>query len=128
MKNVKAYLEAAERLERARTDALKLAGELQATTAVLEERRQALIAGTSLSLRDRYEGALRAGLRPAVVPIHQAACSGCGEPLTETARRSILEAVQIVSCSGCGRLVYDQGWVERDFMPPSLRPVQQTDT
>src|SRR5687767_10842551 len=32
------------------------------------------------------------------------------------------------SQSSLDEVLYDEGWVERDFMAPSLRPVQQTPT
>jgi hypothetical protein len=39
--------------------------------------------------------------------------------------RRLLEGGQIVPCSGCMRLLHDPGCVERDFMPPTLRPVSK---
>jgi len=44
--------------------------------------------------------------------------------LTEAEMRRVSES-QIVTCSGCMRLLHDPGRVERDFMPPTLPPVSK---
>jgi DNA repair exonuclease SbcCD ATPase subunit len=124
-RNEQAYAELARALERDHADALKLLAELNRKTAELGEQRQALVGRVSAPLRAQYEAAVREGRRPAVAAARDRACSACGAPLEPEAWRRVLEGGQIVPCSGCMRLLHDPGWVERDFMPPTLRPVSK---
>jgi len=89
----------------------------------LKEQRQALVGRVSAPVLAQYEAVVREGRHPAVAAARDSACSGCGVPLEPEAWRQVLEGGQIVPCSGCMRLLYDPGWVKRDFMPPTLRPV-----
>jgi len=43
------------------------------------------------------------------------------EELTRALERDHADALR------CMRLVYDPGWVERDFVPPTLRPLPKAD-
>jgi hypothetical protein len=88
----------------------------------LAEERKRLLALISPSLRDRYAAAVTSGQRPAVCTIEGAQCSGCGQRLSEGSRRLLTDGFRVVPCSGCLRLLYDCAWVERDFMPLTLRP------
>ena len=124
-RNEQAYAELARALERDHANALKLLAEINRKTAELGEQRQALVGRVSAPLRAQYEAAVREGRRPAVAAARDSACSACGAPLEPEASRRVLEGGQIVPCSGCMRLLHDPGWVERDFMPPTLRPVSK---
>ena len=91
-------------------------------TGSLAEERKRLLALVSPSLRDRYTAALASGQRPAVCTLDGARCSGCGERMSEASRRLLSESFRVVACPGCLRLLYDCAWVERDFLPLTLRP------
>lgn len=93
-----------------------------AKTEGLAEERKRLLALVSPSLRDRYTAALTSGQRPAVCILDGARCSGCGERMSEASRRLLTENFRVVACTGCLRLLYDCAWVERDFLPLTLRP------
>jgi predicted nucleic acid-binding Zn-ribbon protein len=125
-RNEQAYAELTRALERDHADALKMLAELNRKTTELGEQRQALVGRVSAPLLAQYEAAVREGRRPAVAAARDSACSACGTPLELEAWRRVLEGGQIVPCSGCMRLLHDPGWVERDFMPPTLRPVSKT--
>lgn len=88
----------------------------------LAQERKRLLALISPSLRDRYAAALMDGQCPAVCTVDGARCSGCGQRMSEASRRLLSESFRVVACSGCLRLLYDCAWVERDFMPLTLRP------
>ena len=120
-----AYAELARTLERDQASALKMSAELQRKSVEFSEQRQALAGRVSPSLLAQYETAARDGRRPAVAAARDGACSACGAPLEPEAWRRVREGSQIVPCSGCTRLLHDPGWVERDFMPPTLRPVSK---
>jgi hypothetical protein len=121
------YAELAGVLERDQADALKMSAELQRKSVEFGELRQALLCRVSPSLRAHYEAAVREGHRPVVVAARNDACSACGAPLQPGARRRMREGGQIVPCRRCMRLLHDPGWVERDFMPPTLRPLPKAD-
>ncbi len=87
----------------------------------LAEERKRLLALISPSLRDRYAAALMNGQCPAVCTIDGARCSGCGQRMNEASRRLLSESFRVIACFGCLRLLYDGAWVERDFMPLTLR-------
>ena len=91
-------------------------------TEGLAEERKKLLALVSPSLRDRYTAALASGQCPAVCALDSARCSGCGERMSEASRRLLSENFRVVACTGCLRLLYDRAWVERDFLPLTLRP------
>jgi len=91
-------------------------------TERLAEERKRLLALVSPSLRDRYTDALASGQCPAVCTLDGARCSGCGERISEASRRLLSENFRVVACTGCLRLLYDCAWVERDFLPLTLRP------
>jgi hypothetical protein len=118
-------------LSRAETVALIQIAVLDAATGRtardVGNERQNVLAGVSPSVREAYQAATRAGARQGVVALREGGCSGCGEPLPEAARRSITESVRVVTCPACERLVYDHSWVDREFMPLSLKPVQRID-
>jgi predicted nucleic acid-binding Zn-ribbon protein len=120
------YAELARVLERDQADALRMSAELQRKRVEFSEQRQALVGRLSPSLRAQYEVAVR-GHRPAVVAVRDDDCSACGAPLEPEAVRRMREGGEILSCSGCMRLLHDPGWVERDFMPPTLRPLPKAD-
>jgi len=124
-RNEQAYAQLARALERDHADALKMLAELNRKTAKLGEQRQALAGRVSAPLLAQYEAAVQEGRRPAVAAARDSACSACGAPLEPEAWRRVLEGGQIVPCSGCMRLLHDPGWVERDFMPPTLRRVSK---
>jgi hypothetical protein len=127
-RNEQAYEELARALERDHADALKMLAELQRKTVAFRQQRQALVGRVSPSVLAQYEAAVRKGRRPAVAAARDGACSACGAPLEPGPRRRLLhEGGRIVPCLGCMRLVYDPGWVERDFMPPTLRPLPKAD-
>jgi len=125
--NEQAYAELARALERDHADALKMLAELNRKTAELGEQRQAMVGRVSAPLLAQYEAAVREGRRPAVAAARDSACSACGAPLEPEAWWRVLERGQIVPCSGCMRLLHDPAWVERDFMPPTLRPLPKAD-
>lgn len=116
------YAELARELEGDQADALKMSAELRRKSVEFGEQRQALVGRVSPSLRAQYEAAVREGHRPAVVAARDDACSACGASIEPEARRQMREGGQIVPCPDCMRLLHDPGWVERDFMPPTLRP------
>lgn len=112
-------------LERDQADALKMAAELQRKSVEFGEQRQALVGRVSPSLLAQYEAAVREGRRPAVAAARHSACSACAAALEPEARRRLREGGQIVPCRACMRLLHDPGWMERDFMPPTLPPVSK---
>jgi len=120
------YAELAWALQRDQADALKMAAALQRKSVEFGEQRQALVGRVSPCLRAQYEAAVR-GHRPAVVAARDDACSACAAPLEPEAVRRMREGGEIVPCSGCKRLLHDPGWVERDFMPPTLQPLAKAD-
>lgn len=119
--NETAYAELARALEQDQANAHALSAELQRKTAEFGKERQALLAGVSPSLASLYTAALREGRRPALASLEDGACAACGARLEPDALRSLREACQILPCSGCARVLHDPGWVERDFMPATLR-------
>lgn len=119
------YGELARTLERDQASALKVSAELQRRCVEFSERRQALVGRLSAPLLAQYEAAVQSGSRPTVAAARDGACTACGAPLEAAAWRRVLEGGQIVACSGCMRLLHDPRWVERDFMPPTLRPVSK---
>lgn len=121
-RNERAYAELTRTLEWDQADALHLSAELQRRTVEFAEQRQALLAHVSPPLPGLYETALREGLRPAVAPAPDGACSACGLPLEAAARRRLVEGGRVVPCPACARLLYDPVWVEMN-VPPTLRPV-----
>jgi predicted nucleic acid-binding Zn-ribbon protein len=120
------YAELARVLERDQADALKMSAELQRKRVEFGEQRQELVGRVSPPLRAQYAAAVR-GRRPAVVAARDDACSACAAPLDPVAVRRLREGGQIVPCSECRRLLHDPGWVERSFMPPTLRPLPKAD-
>jgi len=124
---VAAIDELARALERDQADPLKMSAQLQRKTVEFGEQRRALTARVSASLLAQYEAAVWKGSRPVVAAARDGACSACGAPLEPGARRRVREGGQIVPCSGCMRLLCDPIWVERDFMPPTLRPLPKAD-
>jgi predicted nucleic acid-binding Zn-ribbon protein len=126
-RNERAYAELARALERDHADARTMSAELQRKSVEFGERRQALVGRVSASLLGQYEAAVRKGRRPAVAAARDGACSACGAPLEPGARRLVRDGAQIIPCPGCVRLLHDPAWVERDFMPPTLRPLPTAD-
>jgi hypothetical protein len=126
-RNQRAYAELARALERDHADARKMSAELQRKSVEFSEQRQALVGRVSVSLLAQYEAAVRKRCRPAVAAARDGACSACGAPLEPRAWRRVRDGGQIVPCPGCMRLLHDPAWVERDFMPPTLRPLPTAD-
>ncbi len=122
-RNEKAHEELTQAVQRYQAEALKMLAELQPTSVELGEHRQALVGRISPSLLAQYEAAVREGRRPAIA----AGCSACGAPLEAGARWLVHEGGQIVTCPGCMRLFHDPGRVQRDFMPPTARPMPKAD-
>ena len=117
------HAELANALKRDEAEVLAMSCERRRKTARLAEKRDAALARVSPSLRARYEAAIQDGLRPALAAVHDGRCPGCGETLPDATRRFVQESLRVVPCSGCLRLLYDRGWIERDLMPSTLRPV-----
>ena len=116
------HAELAEALRREEIDVLAMASDLRRRAVGLAEERDAALARASAPLKERYEAAIQKGQRPALVALHDGRCPGCGETLPEASRRLVEENLLVVPCSGCVRLLYDRGWIERDLMPSTLRP------
>ena len=115
--------ELAEALERDQAETLALSVVLQRLTGELGAQRRAVAGRVSARLLGQYEAAVRAGRVPAIVAARDGACSSCAAPLAPDARWLVREGGQIVPCSGCARLLHDPVWVQRDFMPSTLRPL-----
>jgi predicted nucleic acid-binding Zn-ribbon protein len=122
-RNQKTHAELAKVLERNEADGLAMSRELQGKAAELAEQREEVLARISQPHRERYEAAVRWGHRPFLAAVQDGGCPGCGKPLPEADRRLVQESLCVVACAGCLRLLYDRGWVERGFIPSTLRPV-----
>jgi hypothetical protein len=120
--NERAYAELAQTLDRDRADALEMAAELRHRAEQSSEQRHALLAALAPSLSSQYEAVLREGRRPAVASARDGACSACSTTLEPGTATRLRESCRVEPCSGCGRLLYDPGWLERDFRPPTLKP------
>lgn len=122
------HAELAQGLERDRADGLRLSSEIQRRIAEFEERRQTLAGRVSPSLLGQYEATVREGRVPAVAAARDGACSACGALIEAEVWRRVREGGLIVACSGCARLLHDASWLERDFMPLTLRPLTKGQT
>ena len=90
-----------------RTPAIKTEGrDATARLKVMQERRAALVAAAPASILSRYEH-LTAATRPAVVPIHNGVCGGCGVAVPTGVRQKAV-AGDIVQCLNCNRLLVDE--------------------
>jgi len=78
---------------------------LKASRAAKGTQRPSLTAGLPPEPLDTYERVLRARGN-AVVPLEQDYCSGCMERLTRNDVLAIQNAVRIVQCKSCGRILH----------------------
>lgn len=122
--NQEAYAEQAHTFELDQREALELSARIQTRMVEAGEQRQALLASVSRETLKHYEAATRAGIQPVLVPELGGRCPACGAGLGFS-RRLVSAEARVVRCCGCPRLLYDSGWVDRDFMAPSLRPVSR---
>jgi hypothetical protein len=84
--------------------------DVPAEGGVASERR-VLAARLSQETLDAYERALRAGRKPAVVPVAESVCSGCHMRLHSKLDNQVRQRRGMAPCPYCLRLVYDPAWL-----------------
>jgi len=92
-------------LAAAEKDALQQAAVLDSKIATLATQRKDLAAHVDGETMETYEGVL-AHRGDAVVELRGGNCSGCNMKLTKQQQALIIQSAQIVTCPGCGSILY----------------------
>jgi hypothetical protein len=85
--------------------------DLDATRLDRPDERHVLAKRLSAETLENYHRALRAGRRPAVVPVAASVCSGCHVRLHSKLDHQIRQRRGVAACPHCLRLVYDPSWL-----------------
>lgn len=94
-----------EHLEEYRTQTRTLTAEIES----LRKQREAAAAETDAELMRRYERLRGRKEGVAVAAVVKGICEGCHVAVPEAKQNEILEGDRLVTCEGCGRILYAEG-------------------